>query len=79
MNPKIKEKKTHGITLIALAITILIILLLAGITMSTLFGKNGIINYADRAKEEAQRSKYQDVLDTLQADMQAKKIQENFT
>ena len=36
-----KEKK--GITLIALVITIIILLILAGITLSALMGENGLI------------------------------------
>ncbi len=48
----LKHKKTKGITLIALVITIIILLILAGITIGTLFGENGIITRAVKAKEE---------------------------
>lgn len=53
-------KKTKGITLIALVITIIILLILAGITISLTIGQMGILrraqeagkNYMDAAKEE---------------------------
>ena len=45
-------KNFKGITLIALVITIIILLILAGITLVTLTGDNGIIKRAIQAKEE---------------------------
>ena len=45
-----KIKSTKGITLIALVITIVVLLILAGITMATLIGDNGLINKAKDAK-----------------------------
>ncbi len=47
---KYKSKKNNrGITLIALIITIVILLILAGITLGTLKGRNGLIKKADEA------------------------------
>ena len=46
------RKKEKGITLIALVITIIVLLILAGVTISTLTGENGIITQASNAKEE---------------------------
>ena len=43
----IREKK--GITLIALAVTIIVILILAGVTIDAVFSENGIINKAKEA------------------------------
>ena len=43
----IKEKR--GITLIALAVTIIVILILAGVTIDAVFSENGIINKAKEA------------------------------
>ena len=37
-------KKQQGITLVALVITIIVLLILAGITIGTLSGDNGILN-----------------------------------
>ena len=45
-----KNFNETGITLIALAVTIIILIILAGISISTLNGKNGILNQANSAK-----------------------------
>ena len=45
-------KKNKGITLIALIVTIIIMLILAGISISMLTGQNGILNRAAEAKEK---------------------------
>ncbi len=44
-----KTKAKSGITLIALVITIIVLLILAGVALNTLFGENGIINNAQEA------------------------------
>lgn len=46
------EKRNKGITLIALVITIIVLLILAGVTIATLTGDNGILKQADKAKTE---------------------------
>ncbi len=46
---KLKENK--GITLIALVVTIIILIILAGVSISTLTGQNGIIDNASKAKQ----------------------------
>ena len=45
-------KKIKGITLIALVITIVVLLILAGVSIAMLTGKNGILNKASTAKEK---------------------------
>lgn len=49
-----KEKK--GITLIALVITIIVLLILAGVTIAALSGNNGILQNAARAKEKQEQA-----------------------
>ena len=50
---KFKEKqKNNGITLIALVITIIVLLILAGVTIATLLGDNGVLTKATEAKNE---------------------------
>ena len=49
---KQKLKESKGITLIALVITIIVLLILAGVTIATLTGDNGILKQADKAKTE---------------------------
>ncbi|MFQ8987887.1 MAG: type II secretion system protein, partial [Intestinibacter sp.] len=44
------KKKKNGITLIALVVTIVILLILSGVTINMLLGENGIIRTAQEAK-----------------------------
>lgn len=44
-----------GITLIALVVTIVVLLILAGITISTLFGENGIITAARKVADDTKQ------------------------
>ncbi len=44
-------KKNKGITLIALVLTIIVLLILAGVTIATLTGDNGILSQAQNASE----------------------------
>ena len=46
-----KKEKIAGITLIALVITIIVLLILAGISISMLSGDNSILNQAGRARD----------------------------
>ena len=50
---KLKElrKSTNGITLIALIITIIVLLILAGVSIAMLTGQNGILTQAQNAKQ----------------------------
>ena len=47
-----KENFNKGITLIALVITIIVLLILAGVTIATLIGENGNLNQAENSKTE---------------------------
>ena len=49
---RFKTKEAKGITLIALVITIIVLLILAGVTIATLTGENGILNQAGKAKDK---------------------------
>lgn len=51
MNFKGKMREKSGITLITLAVTIIILLILAGITIATITSNNGIIKNANDTKE----------------------------
>ena len=46
--------KNKGITLIALVVTIVVLLILAGITISLVFGSNGVIQKAQDSKEQTE-------------------------
>ena len=64
-----KRKSDKGITLLALVITIIILLILAGITISTITGDDGIIKNAGQAKEETEIANEKEIVEkaTVQA------------
>ena len=47
-------KKQNGITLIALVVTIIVLIILAGVSIAMLVGENGIITQAQRAAQETE-------------------------
>ena len=49
-------RKNNGITLIALVITVIVLLILAGVTIATLTGENGILTRASEAAEQTEIS-----------------------
>lgn len=53
----------QGITLISLVVTIIVLLILAGISISILTGNNGVLNKASDAKIMTELSKYKEELD----------------
>lgn len=53
-------RKEKGITLIALVITILVLLILAGVSIQTLSGNNGIIS---KAKTSSDANRYSAILE----------------
>ena len=56
-----KIKSVNGITLIALVVTIVVLLILAGVSISVLFGDNGIIQKAKDAQNKANESAQKDM------------------
>ena len=63
MNFKGKMRKKSGITLISLAVTIIILLILTGITIATITGNNGIIKNANDAKEQTEIAEEKEIVD----------------
>jgi len=49
---KRKIEQNSGITLVALVVTIIILIILAGVSIHLILGKNGMINMAERAKKD---------------------------
>ena len=76
-----KIKQTSGITLIALVVTVIILLILAGISIDMLNGDNGIIKNASKAKNNVENSEEKEILDiaVIQASQKNKygEIEEN--
>ena len=51
-----KTKDVRGITIISLVVTIVVLLILAGVSISTLVGENGVV---DNAKKTQNNTYYQ--------------------
>ena len=67
-----KEKKnTRGITLVALVITIIVLLILSGVTISALSGNNGILTRATAAQET---TKKQSLLEEIRLNIVEKQV-----
>ena len=60
-----KKRQERGVTIIALVITVIVLLILAGISIASLTGDNGIINKSTEAKKETEISQYQEKLDII--------------
>lgn len=69
-----KLKQNKGITLIALIITIIILLILAGVTINVLIGNNGLFKTAKKAGEDYIKSQLKEELEIEIANIQSKKI-----
>ena len=62
---KLKEELKYskkGITLIALIVTIVVLLILAGVSIATLTGDNGLLTKAQQAKEENEKAADRDLI-----------------
>lgn len=66
-------KKQNGITLIALIITIILMLILAGVVISLTIGENGLINTAKYAVQKNSEETAREKLELALADLQAHK------
>lgn len=62
-----KLKNKNGITLIALVITIIVLLILTGVVLNLALGENGILKYAEiaRNKHNQEKEKEKNALDDL--------------
>ena len=57
-----KTKETRGITLITLAVKIVVLLILAGVSINTVVGDNGIIKKAQNSAELAKESEAKEII-----------------
>lgn len=65
-NLKKNLRQKNGITLIALVITIIVLLILAGVTIAMLTGNNGILSQAQNAQEQTEVS---ELIERVQVDI----------
>ena len=63
-----KIKENRGVTLIALAVTIIIMLILAGVTISTLTGNSGISSNANQARIQNELAQYKEQMELYLAE-----------
>ena len=67
-------KKENAITLIALVITIIVLLILAGVAISMLSGENGLLNQAARAKTTTEEKSTEEQIKLAAAGKRISKI-----
>lgn len=60
-NMKTKIKQEKGITLIALVVTIVVLLILAGVSVNAIFNENGLIKKAQEAQSKMDAAKQNDL------------------
>ncbi len=63
------RKEQKGITLIALVITIIVLLILAGVSIATLTGENGILNRAKDASKKTQFASEKEAIEFIMSDI----------
>ena len=78
-NSKAYCKKTQGITLIALVVTIVVLLILASVTISTIFSDNGIIKKAQEAANKTKEAVEQEQAELNQLYNELASIMNNTT
>ena len=72
-------KENNGITLIALVITIIVLLILAGVSIAMLTGENGILTQATEAKEENIKGKEKEQIKLAMQSLRIQKEKENLS
>ena len=80
-NEKFREnkiRKNSAITLIALVITIVVLLILAGVSLSVILGDNGILSKAKESKDKTEIAKYEEELETCVLDLQVEEAGTTF-
>ena len=70
-------RKQRGITLLALIITIIVLIILAGITVQMITSDNGIIKNTQKAKESTELAMIKDEVQTLWLEVQQENIRYN--
>ena len=55
-------KKSNGITLVALVVTIVVLLILAGVSINLVLGENGLITQAKEAKRKTEEATKEDMV-----------------
>ena len=64
------RKNEIGITLITLVITVIVLLILAGVTIATLNGDNGILTRAQEAKNKTEEAQKEENISLKEAELE---------
>lgn len=62
-----RTKEKSGITLLALVVTIIVLLILAGVTIASVNGDNGVLSQSERAAITSEISKYMEEVELFKA------------
>ena len=73
---KEQKRKSRGITLVALVVTIIVLLILAGVTITSLLGDEGIISKAQQAANATKKSQ---VIESVRMDILMAQLEGNLT
>ncbi len=77
MEKKQKRRKEKGITLVALVVTIIVLIILAGVTLNIILDQNGIISKTQQAKEEWNEAEIAEKEAMLKAEAKILEFQNN--
>ena len=72
-----KTKGQSGITLVALVVTIVVLLILAGITIALVFAQNGVVGKAQEAAKESNKGTIADNIQGYVVSKQMEALQSN--
>ena len=73
------KRNVKGITLIALVISIIVLLILAGVSIAMLTGENGILTQAQKAKEKTEKASEDEQNAILRYEYELAKLQEKIS
>ena len=60
-----QKNNQEGVTLIALVVTVIVLIILAGVSINMVIGENGIITQAQRAKTDTDKKALKEKLDMI--------------
>lgn len=70
------KKENKGITLVALIITIIILIILSGVTINSIIGQDGLLKKAQIASQEYKKAQAKEELDIILMEIKSKLINE---
>ena len=76
---KRKNINISGITLVALVVTIVVLIILAGVSISMLAGENGILTQAQHAKDETELASIREELQIMWIEVQTETSNKNLS